>query len=441
MERDRVEKRGTMVQQSNKNERRSYDACFKVAVAKYAITTNNCLAARRFDVTEANVRRWRKDLPRLQNCNKTRRAFRGPTKGRHDELEQIVVKFVQEKRNEGVPISREVIRLKANEVARQMNIPQQTFRASLGWVKRMMKRQGFSLRRRTTLAQRLPADFEDKLLSFQRYIIKLRHAHNYLMSQIGNCDQTPVFFYMPSNTTVNTKGEKTVMIRTTGCEKLRVTVMLACLADGSKLPPYVILKRKTMPKEALPKGVFVRVQENGWMTEELMNDWMKVVWNRRPGAALAKRGMLVLDAFRGHLTDTVKTCASRMKTDLVVIPGGMTGQLQVLDVVVNKPFKDLLKKKYSDWLLAGDHSLTPTGKIKRVSPSTLVQWILVTWQQISKDSIIRGFKKCCISNALDGSEDDFLWTAPDLPGDDPNWERGSEDSSSSDGSSDESNSE
>lgn len=36
--------------------------------------------------------------------------------------------------------------------------------------------------------------------------------------------------------------------------------MLAVLADGMKLPPYVILKRKTMPKEQLPTGIIVRCQ-------------------------------------------------------------------------------------------------------------------------------------------------------------------------------------
>ena len=32
-------------------------------------------------------------------------------------------------------------------------------------------------------------------------------------------------------------------------------------------------------------------------------------------------------------------------------------------------------------------------------------------------SIIHGFKKCCISNALDGSEDDVLWEEPAEPED------------------------
>lgn len=41
--------------------------------------------------------------------------------------------------------------------------------------------------------------------------------------------------------------------------------MLACTADGGKLPPYVIFKRKTMPKEKFPDGVVVKyTKKDGW---------------------------------------------------------------------------------------------------------------------------------------------------------------------------------
>jgi len=36
-----------------------------------------------------------------------------------------------------------------------------------------------------------------------------------------------------------------------------------------------------------------------------------------------------------------------MNTHIVVMPGGMTSQLQMLDVVVNKPFRDNVKQLYS----------------------------------------------------------------------------------------------
>jgi hypothetical protein len=50
--------------------------------------------------------------------------------------------------------------------------------------------------------------------------------------------------------------------------------------------------------------------------------------------------MLALDSFKGHLTQQVKAEMRKANTDLVMITGGMTSRLQVLDVVVNKPFKD-----------------------------------------------------------------------------------------------------
>jgi len=33
----------------------------------------------------------------------------------------------------------------------------------------------------------------------------------------------------------------------------------------------------------------------------------------------------------------------------------------------------------------------------------------MTWQHISTDVTVKGFKKCCISNAVDGTFDNMLW--------------------------------
>lgn len=49
---------------------------------------------------------------------------------------------------------------------------------------------------------------------------------------------------------------------------------------------------------------------------------------------LKKWGMLVLVAFKGHLTPGIRTTitGSFMNKDLVVIPRGITSKLQVLDI-------------------------------------------------------------------------------------------------------------
>jgi len=54
-----------------------------------------------------------------------------------------------------------------------------------------------------------------------------------------------------------------------------------------------------------------------------MLEWLKIVWGRRP-RTLNQPSMLVLDAFKGYRTDTMKNQLRKMNTELVVIPGGMT---------------------------------------------------------------------------------------------------------------------
>jgi hypothetical protein len=40
----------------------------------------------------------------------------------------------------------------------------------------------------------------------------------------------------------------------------------------------------------------------------------------------------------------------------------------------------------------------------------------MAWQHISPDVTVKGFKKCCISRAVDGSNDDMLWNGSEENG-------------------------
>ena len=128
----------------------------------------------------------------------------------------------------------------------------------------------------------------------------------------------------------------------------------------------MILNHKTVPKEQLPRGIFVRCPPKSCMTSELTKYWLLVVWNRRPGVLLRKQEMLVLNAFKRLLTPEIKAAGTicSMSIDLMVILRGITSELQVLDVV-NKPFKNHLKQQYSEWLWIEDLALAPSGRIKK----------------------------------------------------------------------------
>ena len=113
------------------------------------------------------------------------------------------------------------------------------FQGNLSWINSFMKRYDLSLRRKTKISQQLPEDTEEKLEEFRRFVIRLRTQYNYDLNSIFNMDETPVWFDMAGNLTINNKGDKIVHIRMTGNDKNRFTVVLTCSA-GNKFLNFLI---------------------------------------------------------------------------------------------------------------------------------------------------------------------------------------------------------
>ena len=153
---------------------------------------------------------------KLKKMPKSKKALR-TCAASHPALERQELTWVYQRRASGIGVSTKDIRLKALQFAREIGGLQ--FKASVGWCERFMRRNLLSVRRRTHITQKLPADFQDKLLNFQRYIINNRKVRNYELRHIGNDDQTTLTFDLPFTTTVNELGEKSVNIKTTGNEK------------------------------------------------------------------------------------------------------------------------------------------------------------------------------------------------------------------------------
>ncbi|GFW49474.1 pogo transposable element with KRAB domain [Trichonephila clavipes] len=124
-------------------------------------------------------------------------------------------------------------------------------------------------------------------------------------------DEVPLILDCPPNRTVNTCGVKTVSI-TTGQEKIHFTVMLACCADGTKLKPLLIFKRKIIPKENFPRSVVIWCNEKGRCNEDIMLDWFQEVWKKREGAFFNSKGVLIMDSMKAHIKVSVKVEAKKI---------------------------------------------------------------------------------------------------------------------------------
>ena len=85
------------------------------------------------------------------------------------------------------------------------------------------------------------------------------------------------------------------------------------------------------------------------------------------------------DQFKAHVTESTKRLATKLKTHLAVIPGGLTSQLQPLDFSVNKPFKGFIHEEWAKWIEATTHHVTPAGRVKRSSISNVCESVKNSW--------------------------------------------------------------
>lgn len=384
--------------------RRSYTAIFKLQVIKYAAENGNRPAETKFGVSEKNLRDWRKAEAMLSSM-KTKKANRG-LKPRWPELEERVHQWVVEQRVAGRGLSMNRVRLRARVIAKEMNF--KDFDGGPSWCYRFMHRNHLFIKARPKMCQKLPLDFQAKIDSFRAFVEKEVTTQNVLSDHIINMDEVPVTLDIPLSRTVAKKGQKSVSIVTISPEKSNFRVVLACCGDGSKLPPMVIFKRKTILKVSFPSSIVVTTNKKGWMNKDTMNVWLAKCYSKRPdGFFKTRKALLVMNSMRAHITAQSKDKIEACNSIPALIPGGLSNLLQPLDISVNQNFKAVLRQLWETWIVQGEHSFTATGRMRHATFLDVVGWIDTAWASVTTDTILSGFRKAGLIGAdADGESDD-----------------------------------
>ena len=90
----------------------------------------------------------------------------------------------------------------------------------------------------------------------------------------------------------------------------------------------------------------------------------------------------------------------------------MTSILQPLDVGVNRPMKSLLKAKWGQWMQHSTKTYTKGIRTRAPDLLTVTQWVKEAWKELDPSIIVKSFKRCSITNSMDGTEDNILWPDP-----------------------------
>ena len=161
--------------------RTRYSASQKKKIAEYARFHGCRAAARHFKIHHRNAERWLKEelhntrhrhRPRYVNKKGQGRKISYPS-----DLELELLQWVLEKREaENIPVSIQALKLKALSLIMPV-LP--NFKASDGWARGFLKRNNLVLRAKTSIAQSLPGDLENKIYEFRRKVKQIRESGDF----------------------------------------------------------------------------------------------------------------------------------------------------------------------------------------------------------------------------------------------------------------------
>jgi len=194
--------------------------------------------------------------------------------------------------------------------------------------------------------------------------------------------------------------------------------------------------RKTERQKYHP-GVVVIFNDKAWANTSNLLDWVKNQYSTASAYPLRDHEprFLALDSFAPHknkgkkskekeslkekerrlkeekLQQELRDTFAKLKVTLSLIPGGCTGYVQVLDVLINKLIKQYIEE-YEDLWVEQNFELWQSGKWSIGDRRVLMtHWVAQAFERVHvehKDAIVACFKNVGLSLAVDGSEDHML---------------------------------
>lgn len=286
------------------------------------------------------------------------------------------------------------------------------------WARQQMS---YSWRVRTSAASKLPLDWRSQGVAMAKRIAFFMQAYKVHPSLIVNMDQTGVHLAPVDNRTYESRGEKSV--RVIGAEdKRQITACVASSLDGDLLPLQLIFQGKTsachppVTAAATEARVHLTHSDNHWSNQETMQQYISEVLIPYAERMMLAHNLpvdshivLVLDVWAVHKSEEFRLFL-RTKyphIHLVFVPPNCTSQLQVADVLLQRPFKHGIRQRFNAWAAAtlkqqiDDNDiigLTPFLKMGLIKP-LILEWMLGSWSKLKEGRafIKVGWHTCCLS--------------------------------------------
>ena len=357
-----------------------------------------------------------------------------------EDLDQKVQLYLRKVREGGGAVSAWIATAAARGILRKCN---RSMLAENGgpiqlnrhWAHSLLKRMKFVQRKATTsMSKHTMTNFKEQKRKFLSDIATTVEMEEIPGELVLNWDQTGIRLVPSSTWTMERRGERRIEMIGVN-DKRQITAVFCGNALGVFLPPQLIYKGKSSrchPRYEFPSDWNITHSPNHWSNEDTMlqyidNIILPYVANVRDYVGADRAALVVVDNFKGQTTEDVIQRLDENNILISWLPPNTTDRLQPMDLSVNKPVKEYLKKQFEEWYsemvmeqLDGKDmddleyaEIQPINLGMPILKEVGAKWLDGMAQYFTDNPhlIINGFIRSGISSAIDGvvnmgSEDD-----------------------------------
>ena len=125
------------------------------------------------------------------------------------------------------------------------------------------------------------------------------------------------------------------------------------------------------------------------MSEALMMTWIEHCL--APHVATAPEGvtpLLFLDSYGVHKMSSVNRAINDLGVEVIILPPGCTGITQPVDIGYNKPFKNLVRDQYEEWMVKDSEDLSkPPCRVD------IARWIVHSESVMKRSTMVNAWMR------------------------------------------------
>ena len=268
-------------------------------------------ACREINIDQKQICEWRKKPGLLKAAtNKKARCLHPGVPSMLQPYTDGLLSFIFELHETGMAVTNTIVLLKAAQICR--DVREKSRSAQYYIVRRFIKIHGLVYRMGTHVSQCALAEMESEARDFimvtRPKVSNPCHHQDYVL----NMDQTPIPFSFNQKSTLELIRQRTVHVRKSTSDTKWATCALTITASGKMLDPLMVFKGKpngrivTREFPEFPDGILYTCQDNAWMDEKVMLQWVEKILNPYVDNALdGVIPLLFLDSYHCHIMGSV----------------------------------------------------------------------------------------------------------------------------------------